>query len=256
MSNSTAHSLPSPCWCCPTAAWDQQWRHCETGGSGLTQLFCCPGLAWPPPETSPPSPTGTPHPPGAVALTATANIQLTFCIQRKKKEKNFTMLSGIYISIFVLLFFRFNKQTAHTHAPPPPPHLYTASDLPLHCFPVLCLTWTCVPPADQTPPYQLYLYKWSTFKVLPCPVSHLQTKPTCSFCSASRALRRSASASAPSRCKSLSKMVERTCCSSDTFASSILWAASWQRESLMWTSISDRTLTERECSFRNEGQVS
>ena len=80
MSNRTAHSLPSPCWCCPTAAWDQQWRHCGTGGSGLTQLFCCPGLAWPLPEMSLPSPAGTPHPPSAVDVTATANKYPTYSL--------------------------------------------------------------------------------------------------------------------------------------------------------------------------------
>ena len=74
--------LPSPC---PTAAWDQQWRHCETGGSGLTQPVCCPGLAWPLPETSPPSPAGTPHPPGAVAGTATASKHPTFVSRGQKR---------------------------------------------------------------------------------------------------------------------------------------------------------------------------
>ena len=96
MSNSTAHSLPSPCWCCPTAAWDQQWRHCGTGGSGLMQLFCCPGHAWLPPETSPPSPAGTPHPPGAVALTATASKHPTDILWEK------IMMSGIH-NLLVLL---------------------------------------------------------------------------------------------------------------------------------------------------------
>ena len=59
----------------------------------------------------------------------------------KKRKKNFTMLSGIYISIFFHFFFQI-QQTNSTHSctPPPPPHLYTASDLPLHCFAVLCLT--------------------------------------------------------------------------------------------------------------------
>ena len=75
--------LPSPC---PTAAWDQQWWNCGTGGSGLMQPVCCPGLAWPPPETSPPSPAGTPHPPGAVAVTATASKHPTFVSKGRKKE--------------------------------------------------------------------------------------------------------------------------------------------------------------------------
>ena len=54
------------------------------------QPVCCHGLAWPPPEMSPPSPVGTPHPPGAVAGTATANKHPTFA-SRVKKKKNALM---------------------------------------------------------------------------------------------------------------------------------------------------------------------
>ena len=85
--HATSHSLPSPCWCCPTAAWDQQWRHCGTGGSGLMQPVCCPGLAGPPPETSLPSPGGTPHPPGVVAPTATASKHPAYIFVQKKQNK-------------------------------------------------------------------------------------------------------------------------------------------------------------------------
>ena len=94
----TAHSLPSPCWCCPTAAWDQQWRHCGTGGSGLMQPVCCPGLAWPPPETSPPSPAGTPHPPGAVSLTVTVSKKPNLRFVSWEKREHFPM-TGTYESV-------------------------------------------------------------------------------------------------------------------------------------------------------------
>ena len=60
------------------------------------QPVCCPGLAWPPPETSPPSPVGTPHPPGAVAGTATAKQTSNFCVQGKKKKE----CSDVRVSYF------------------------------------------------------------------------------------------------------------------------------------------------------------
>ena len=124
----TSHALPSPCGCCPTAAWDQQWRHCGTGGSGLTQLFCCPGLAWPLPETSPPSPAGTPHPPGVVAVTATANKHPTCSLCQKKKKKSnvryASMCWGFHSVVFVVVTCVFFASTifcllsAHTLSRP------------------------------------------------------------------------------------------------------------------------------------------
>ena len=63
------------------------------------QPVCCPGLAGPPPEMSPPSPAGTPHPPDAVALTATTNKHPTYILWNK------IMMSGIH-NFFGLLSSR------------------------------------------------------------------------------------------------------------------------------------------------------
>ena len=64
-------------------------------------------------------------------------------VSREKKQKKKPQLYNVvrYISVFgCFLPASTNKQTANTHAAPPTPlYLYTASDLPLRCFFVLCL---------------------------------------------------------------------------------------------------------------------
>ena len=141
----------------------------------------------------------------------------------------------------------------HLKAKPYLLHLYITTALPLQCFPACCFTWgltlpnlhhlnitllylynaslPVVPPKGWTLAYLLHLYitiaspLHYTFTMLPCPVSDLQTRhhPTCSSFSASWALRRSTSARALSRHKSLFAMVA---CSSVTLASSLHSAVS------------------------------